>query len=122
VTTWELYAGFGCGTGILPIAGIKLGVKSVVAIDIDENAIENAKEYFKTNDILKPIKLYNKNISEIEETGFVVICVNIISNVIEEPLKTISNKLKPSGKLFISGVLDEEDSSISDLLIKMVSK
>ena len=109
---------FGCGTGILSIAGIKLGVKSVVAIDIDEDAIENAKEYFKTNVVLKSIKLYKKNISEIEETGFDVICVNIISNVIEENLKTISNKLKPSGKLFISGVLDEEDSSISDLLIK----
>ena len=109
---------FGCGTGILSIAAAKLGVKSVIAIDIDEDAIENAKKYFEINEVLKSIKLYKKNISEIEETGFDVICVNIISNVIEKNLQTISNKLKSSGKLFISGVLDDEDSSISDLLIK----
>jgi len=109
---------FGCGTGILSIAGIKLGVKSVIAIDIDEDAIENAKEYFETNEVLKSIKLYKKSIIEIEETGFDVICVNIISNVIKENLQTILNKLKPSGKLFISGVLDEEDSSVSHSLVK----
>ena len=109
---------FGCGTGILSIAGIKLGVKSVVAIDIDEDAIENAKEYFEINEVIKSIKLCKKSISEIEETGFDIICINIISKVIEENLKTISSKLKPSGKLFISGVLDEEDSSVSHSLVK----
>jgi len=109
---------FGCGTGILSIAGIKLGVKSVIAIDIDADAIENAKEYFETNEVTKSIKLYKKSITEINEMGFDVICVNIISSVIAENLKTILNKLKPSGKLFISGVLDEEDSSVSHTIVK----
>lgn len=107
---------FGCGTGVLSIAGIKLGLDSVIAIDIDEEAIENAKDYFRINNVSEFVKLFKKNISEIKETGFDIICANIVRSVIEENLKIISNKLKQSGKLFLSGILTEEDNRICNAL------
>jgi len=107
---------YGCGTGILAIAGIKLGVNEAVAIDIDNDSIENAKEYFEINNVKGKIKLYNKNISEIEETGFDVICVNIIRSVIENNLGYINTKLKNGGKLFISGILNTEVNKLADKL------
>ncbi len=104
---------FGCGTGILAIAGIKLGVKDAVAIDIDEDSIENAKDYFKINDVIELIKLYQLDITQINETDFDVIAANITSGVIIPNLKNIYNKLKPNGWLFITGILKEEKEELT---------
>jgi len=107
---------YGCGTGILTICSIKLGIENAVAIDIDEDSIENAKEYFRVNDVNKNVKLIKANICEIKENGFDIICANIIRSVIEKNLTSIYEKLKTGGKLFISGILSEEEEKIRYIL------
>ncbi len=109
---------YGCGTGVLAIAAIKLGQKKAIAIDIDKDSIENAKEYFKINKVTDSIKLYKKDIFEVKNKNFDIIYANILRNVIERNLGEIYSKLKPGGKLFISGVLADEESQISDSLKK----
>ena len=39
----------GCGTGIFSVGAYLGGAKKVIGIDIDENAIENAKKFIKQN-------------------------------------------------------------------------
>ncbi|HMS35012.1 MAG TPA: 50S ribosomal protein L11 methyltransferase [Ignavibacteria bacterium] len=112
----EMMLDYGTGTGILTIAGIKLGVKSAVAIDIDEDSIQNAAEYFKRNTVYEKVKLYKSNISDIKEDLFDVICANIIRSVIIENIEHISGKIKPNGKLFLSGILLSEDQEILEYL------
>jgi ribosomal protein L11 methyltransferase len=107
---------YGCGTGILTICSIKLGIEKAVALDIDEDSIKNAKENFKVNGVGKNVKLIKANISEIKESRFDIICANIIRSVIEENLGSIYDKLKTGGKLFISGVLDTEEEKIRFIL------
>jgi len=109
---------FGCGTGILAIAGIKLSVEKAVANDIDSDSIDNAVENLKLNKVYNKVKLYQNSICDIKEKNFDVICANIISSVIKDNLKLIHNKLKPKGKLFISGVLREEERSLKNSLRK----
>lgn len=119
-----LYAGdktmldFGAGTAVLSIAAAKLGVENIVAIEIDVDSIENAKEYIRNNGVEKHIKLDNCNISHVEENDFDVIAANIIRSVITANLKHIHSKLKSGGKLFISGILIEEE----ELLINELQK
>lgn len=107
---------YGCGTGVLAIAGIKLGLEKAVAIDIDDDSIENAKEYLRINNVSEKIKIYRKDIFEIKQKNFDVIYANILRNVIEKNLSFMYEKLKKGGKLFISGVLAEEESRISKSL------
>lgn len=109
---------FGCGTGILAIAGIKLGVEKAVANDIDEDSIDNSVENFKLNKVSNKIKLYKNSICDIKEKNFNVICANIISSVIKENLQLMYLKLKPKGKLFLSGVLREEERTLKNHLKK----
>ncbi len=109
---------FGCGTGILTIAGIKLGVAQGIAIDIDEDSIENAGEYFKKNSVHKNVKLLKADISEINDDGFDVICANIIRSVVTDKFRHIKDKLVIGGKLFLSGILDSEDQVILELLFQ----
>ena len=107
---------YGCGTAVLAIAGIKLGIESAVAIDIDEDSIVNAKEYISNNKVSDYIKLYKANIDEISEKDFDVIVCNIDRTVITANLDTINSKLKPGGKLFITGILLEEENEIIEAL------
>ncbi len=107
---------FGCGTGILTIAGLKLGVSEAIAIDIDEDSIQNANEYFRLNSVRHKVKLLKSNISDIEEDSFDVICANIIRNVIIENMEHISEKINPKGKLFLSGILISDDQEILECL------
>lgn len=109
---------FGCGTGILAIAGIKMGVVKTIANDIDIDSIDNSIENFKLNKVTNKIKLYQNSICDIKQKGFDVICANIISSVIKENLELMNLKLKPEGKLFLSGVLREEERSLKNHLKK----
>ncbi|MBI5403270.1 MAG: 50S ribosomal protein L11 methyltransferase [Ignavibacteriae bacterium] len=109
---------YGCGTAVLAIAAVKQGIKKAVAIDIDEDSIENAREYLKINKAENKIRLYRKDIYQIKEKNFDVVYANILRNVIEKNLGNIYKKLKSGGKLFISGVLAEEDDKISVSLRK----
>ncbi len=103
---------FGCGTGILAIAGIKLGADKAIAIDIDDDSIENAQECISNNEVHEKIKLYKADISEINETDFDLIAANITSGVVIPNLGNIYSKLKPGGKLFITGILNEESEEL----------
>lgn len=103
---------FGSGTGILSIAAVKLGVKEVVALEIDQDSIENAAEYISTNGAEEKITLIKADISETDESGFDLVTANITSGVIIPNLEHIYSKLKPGGKLFITGILNEESEEM----------
>ncbi|MBK9227389.1 MAG: 50S ribosomal protein L11 methyltransferase [Ignavibacteria bacterium] len=109
---------YGCGTGVLAIAGIKLGVKNAIAIDNDPIAIENAMECLKKNSVHNSVALHCANIDEIDEENFNVVCANIISSVIIDNIEHIDSKIAKGGKLFVSGVLMDEDQSIMDYLFQ----
>jgi len=111
---------FGCGTSVLAIAGIKLGVKNAVAIDTDDDSIENSIEYLKVNRVYSKVKLYKADISGILEKKFDIICANIISSVLLENLSVMLSKLKPGGKIFLSGILASENRSFVNKIKKEV--
>ncbi len=103
---------FGCGTGVLAIAGLKLGIDKAVANDIDIDSIENAIENFKLNRVSGKVKLYQNSIKDLIEKGFNVICANIISSVLIENMDSMYAKLKPHGKVFLSGILRKEEKKV----------
>ncbi len=109
---------YGCGTGILAIAGIKMGADKAVANETDEDSIDNAKECFAANRVSGRVKLYRSPLEGVKEKNFDVICANIISSVLKESMGIMRDKLKPRGKLFLSGILREEKSKFRKILEK----
>lgn len=101
----------GTGTGILSILCKKLGSAHTVGIDIDEFAIENAKE----NGILNNVEIE----WEIGDDGKLdnkvpadIFLANINLNVIVDNLDKYVEKLKSEGKIFLSGFLDSDREKI----------
>jgi ribosomal protein L11 methyltransferase len=68
---------FGCGTGVLGIACIKLGAQSVAAIDNDPWAIENTRENIKKNHVQRWFTTQLGSISAIPRSKFDLIVANI---------------------------------------------
>ena len=99
---------FGSGSGILSIAGIKLGIRSALGLEIDSEAIVNAKENAIINDVEDYILFDNCSIDSAAGRTYDVITANIISGVIKTNIGHIKRNLKNKGKIFISGILKEE--------------
>lgn len=92
----------GCGTGVLAILARKLGAAAVTAIDIDEWAVENARENFSKNDI-HDFNLINGEAQSIKGK-FDIILANINRNILVNDMPAYAAALKEKGILLISGI------------------
>lgn len=107
---------FGSGTGILSIAAVKLGARSALAIDIDEWALENAKENIRRNRVNSRIHVRRGGIERIPKRQFDLILANIDLPTLRTTLRKILTTLKAEGALIVSGLLTSDLSDFLDLL------
>ncbi len=101
----------GCGTGILSIIALKLGANSVLAIDNNDWAIDNARENFKLNSINSGIDLRLCGVEEIFLPDVDGIMANLYTHLLISNFDKFYSSLKNrNGLLLASGVLsfDEE--------------
>ena len=96
----------GTGTGVLGIAMAMRGAQEVVAIDIDEFSVENAKENFTLNNISN-VQIIQGNASAIEGE-FHTIVANIHKNILAADMPTYVKHLVPQGTLILSGFFTED--------------
>lgn len=107
----------GTGTGILAIAGIKLGAGSAVAVDIDEWSFNNAVENCRLNHVEQKVRILHGEISSVSGQSFDLIVANIQLNVIEPMLQGIEELLNPGGSVILSGLLQSDRGQILRALI-----
>lgn len=102
---------FGSGTGILAILAAKMGALLIDAVDIEKPAYENAIENCQLNDV-DVVQVYLGGLEVVLDSGYDVILANINRNVILDSLNTLYKKLKRSGILLISGILQEDEELV----------
>lgn len=110
----------GTGSGILMVASEKLGATEIYGTDIDELAVEVAKENLELNGISEEkAKVYLGDlISVVENKKFDVVVANILADVLLILLNDITKVVKDGGKIIFSGIIDEK----YELLKKEVEK
>ena len=102
----------GSGTGILAIASVLLGGKSSIAIDNDEWCLINGNENIELNNVSDKIEVRNCEIQDVIETDFNLVIANINKNVLQNINNDLYKKIKPGGKLILSGILDVDEEDI----------
>lgn len=108
--TDSLVVDFGCGSGILGIAALKLGGKRVVGIDIDPQAIEASTANAARNGVAGQIELYlPKDQPKLEAD---VVVANILAGPLAELSQIISAYVRPGGLLALSGILESQAQSV----------
>ncbi len=97
----------GCGTGILAILAVKMLAASVVAIDNDEWAFNNACDNVISNRAGE-VKVIQGEASAIPQPEYDLIAANINRNVLLNDIPVYAACLKPSGVLLMSGFYEQD--------------
>ncbi len=98
---------FGCGSGILAVAALKLGAKTVTGIDIDYQAIDASKANAERNECSEKLALYLPQDAP-ENLIADILVANILAGPLKELAPQISNHLNSGDKLALSGLLQEQ--------------
>lgn len=102
----------GTGSGILGIASAVMGARSVEAYDIDDIAVDAARENASLNDIAKVFSADNANLIDKTNNKFDIALANITADILIDLSKSISEYLNKNGKLIISGVIATRKDSV----------
>jgi ribosomal protein L11 methyltransferase len=101
---------FGCGSGILAIAALKLGARKVIATDHDPQAIQACLENARLNQVDDRLQAVHS--SQFEPVEADIVLANILANVLIELAPQIVPLLKPSADLVLSGILEEQADAV----------
>ncbi|MCI5763072.1 50S ribosomal protein L11 methyltransferase [Actinobacillus porcinus] len=104
---------FGCGSGILAIAALKLGAKSAVGIDIDPQAILASRNNAEANGVADRLQLFLSDDKPADLKADVVVA-NILAGPLKELYPVISQLPKAQGELGLSGILATQAQSVCD--------
>ena len=104
---------FGCGTGILAIAAVKLGAKRVLAIDNDPQAVTASTENAEKNNCSDVIKTFHSD-EKIEYEKCDLLMANILAKPLVELQTLFSKIVKPNGAILLSGILEHQVEKIID--------
>lgn len=102
---------FGCGSGILAIAGLLLGASDAIGTDIDPQALEASRDNAQRNGIAdQQFALY---LPEAMPQGQApVVVANILAGPLVQLADTISALVAPGGHLALSGILAEQAEEV----------
>lgn len=93
---------YGCGSGILAIAALKLGAKEVWAVDIDEQALIATQRNARQNHIQEKLTIgLPEQLPSIKAD---IIIANILAKPLQQLVEHFANLLNPHGQIVLSGL------------------
>jgi ribosomal protein L11 methyltransferase len=99
---------YGCGSGILGIAAAKLGAGEVLGIDIDEKAVEAARDNAARNQAAMRLQHSAVPVGD----RFDLVVANILTNPLCVLAPAISARVAPGGRVALSGVLETQAEQV----------
>lgn len=103
---------FGCGSGILSLAALKLGAKKVIGIDIDPQALQASLANAQRNGVEDRLELFLPKDQPVFKADVVV--ANILAGPLRELAPTIIDFVGEGGLLALSGVLEEQAEGLQN--------
>ncbi len=105
--TGKTVVDFGCGSGILGIAALKLGAARVIGIDIDPQAIQASRDNAARNGVADQIELYLPA-DQPQDVEADVVVANILAGPLRELAPLIAGHGKTGSLMALSGVLESQ--------------
>lgn len=102
---------FGCGSGILAIAALKLGASSAVGLDIDPQAISASRDNAIKNAVAAKLHLYLVDQAPKSLSADVVVA-NILAGPLCQLSAAISAMLPSGGRICLSGILSTQAEAV----------
>jgi ribosomal protein L11 methyltransferase len=94
---------YGCGSGILAIAAIRLGALRATAVDIDPQCLDVTRENAQRNGTLDQMRIAMA--SAALDGPFDVLLANILAGPLHQLSERFASYLQPGGNIVLSGLL-----------------
>ncbi|WP_110658024.1 50S ribosomal protein L11 methyltransferase [Salinicola halimionae] len=104
---------YGCGSGILAIAALKLGADTAVGVDIDPQALQASRDNAERNQIDEASLILDYP-EKIGQGQFDVVVANILAGPLIDMASAIAGRVRADGQLALSGILSAQAESVMD--------
>jgi ribosomal protein L11 methyltransferase len=101
---------YGCGSGVLAIAALKLGARSAFVHDIDPQALTAARENAIDNAVADRLHVCDRR--QPLPAGCDVLVANILADILIAARQELATLLRPGGRWLLSGILETQESEV----------
>ncbi|MFD1394014.1 50S ribosomal protein L11 methyltransferase [Lacticaseibacillus jixianensis] len=105
----------GTGSGVLALAARLMGAAQVLATDVDEGAVQNAKANLALNAV-DQITVVESDLLNGIDLKADLIAANILANVLLPLIPQVPARLKPHGRLLLSGIYLDKVAAVKQAL------
>lgn len=106
---------FGCGSGVLAIAALKLGARRVTAVDHDPQALLATRENAARNAVDDRLSVVHSDqfAATAGQQAADLVLANILANVLIGLAPTLAGLVRPGGRLVMSGILRGQADAVA---------
>lgn len=109
----------GTGSGILALAAVRLGAARVVALDVDPDALEVARQNLERNGVAGDVELLRARadparLALLEPMRFDLTAANILARVLVPLLRPLRRLAAPGARLLLGGILEREAGEVRE--------
>jgi len=108
---------YGCGSGILAIAALKLGARRAVGVDIDTNAVATARDNARRNGVAGEFLGVGAPLTFIAD----VVIANILANPLMVLAPVLASRCRQGGRIALSGILSEQASEVAKCYLPWIA-
>ncbi|MDZ4203033.1 MAG: 50S ribosomal protein L11 methyltransferase [Gallionella sp.] len=103
---------YGCGSGILAIAALKLGAARAVGVDVDAQAVIASRDNAAANQV-EAVQFFLPN--DAPQDNYDLVVANILTNPLRMLAPLLSNATRRNGRIVLSGILQEQAQDVMDI-------
>jgi ribosomal protein L11 methyltransferase len=104
----------GTGSGVLAIVAAKLGAAFVSAIDVDADAVENARENISRNGVGAAVEAHVRDLTEAALSPADVVTANLTGTLLARYAGALSTLVRHGGSLIVAGFTIDEKPLVLD--------
>lgn len=101
---------FGCGSGILALAALKLGAAHAVGVDNDPQAVIATRDNAERNGVADRLGVFLPQ--EEPAAIYPVVVANILATALDALADTLAARVAPGGRIALSGILAGQEDAL----------
>jgi ribosomal protein L11 methyltransferase len=101
---------FGCGSGILALAALKLGAAHAVGVDNDPQALLATRDNAGRNAVGGALEVFLPGEEPIAR--YPVVVANILATALDALAETLASRVAPGGRIALSGILEGQQAPL----------
>ncbi len=101
---------FGCGSGILALAALKLGAATAVGVDNDPQALQASGDNAQRNAVDARLAVYLPGDEPV--ATYPVVVANILASALDALAEVLAARVAPGGRIALSGILRGQEDEL----------